>query len=164
VKHDERRQETDDVIGQLTSLNQDLYGGGGFDQDMPGGLSASFAELSSIGNKEWNPKKQGGDGNARNIEGDARSIARQVGYSGDAMADMGNADRTENLARAGASEQQLRIMNQSNAMLASKLQETEIVRAEVQEDARMKAEQLKALNEERYLLMNEIEREAGILS
>lgn len=163
----ERRQETDDVIGQLTSLNQDLYGGGGFDQDMPGGLSASFAELSSIGNKDWNAQQKGGGGaatNQRDVEGDARSLARGVGYSGDAMADMGNADRTENLARAGASEQQLRIMNQSNAMLASKLQETEIVRAEVQEDARMKAEQLKALNEERYLLMNEIEREAGIRS
>jgi len=166
LKRDSRAQETDDVIGQLTSLNQDLYGGGGFDQEMPGGLSASFAELSSIGNKDWNAKngQKGPAGNQRDIAGDAKSLAKQVGYSGDAMADMGNADRTESLAKAGASEQQLRIMNQSNAMLASKLQETEIVRAEVQEDARMKAEQLKALNEERYLLMNEIEREAGIRS
>merc|ERR1712159_420652 len=121
-----------------------------------------------MGNTDWknssSNKQQQATMNERDVRGEAKTIAKQVGYSGDAAADMGDAGRTELLANAGVSEQQLRIMNQTNASLVNKLQETEIVRAEVQEDARMKAEQLKALNEERYLLMNEIEREAGVRS
>ena len=55
----------------------------------------------------------------------------------------------------------LRIMEQTNSMLACKLQQAQIVRAEVHADARIKAEQLKGLNEERFALMAAIEDEAG---
>ena len=66
-------------------------------------------------------------------------------------------------AAAAASQRQIadiRRMNQTAETLQCKLQEAEIVRAEVQEDARQKSEQLRALNQERLLLMSQIQQDS----